>query len=47
MRFILQVSKFRLHPGVHTLYTPMYRYYTPGCTTSVHPGVYEVLQRAK
>ena len=23
LRFILQVSNFRLHPDVHTLYTPM------------------------
>ena len=31
LRFILQVSKFRLHPGVHSLYTPVYKYPTPGC----------------
>ena len=24
LRFILQVSNFRLHPDVQTLYTPMY-----------------------
>ncbi len=46
LQFILQVSNFRLHADVRSLYTPMYRYYTPWCTDVVHQGVYEVLQRA-
>ena len=46
MRFILQVSKSRLHPDVRSLYTPMYTACRPGCIRSVHPGVRKVLQRA-
>jgi len=43
LRFILQVSNFRLHPDVQTLYTPMYKFRTPGCMIVVHPGVHKVL----
>ena len=46
LRFILLVSKFRLHPGVHSLYTPMYTVCTPGCIMAVHPGLQKDLQRA-
>ena len=46
MRFILQVSNFRLYPDVQTLYTPMYTVCIPGCTIAVHPGIQEDLQRA-
>ena len=42
----LQVSNFRLHPDVQTLYTPMYMVCRPGCTIAVHPGLHEDLQRA-
>ena len=41
LRFILQVSNFRLHPDVQTLYTPMYTVCRPGCTIAVHPGIHE------
>ena len=39
MRFISQVSNFRLHPDLHISYTPVYDSNTPGCTACVHPGV--------
>ena len=44
LRFILQVSIFRLHPDVQTLYTPMYTVCRSGCIIPVHPGVWKVLQ---
>ncbi len=44
LRFILQVSNFRLHPDVHSLYTPVYTVCRSGYITSVHPGVWKVLQ---
>ena len=47
MRFILQVSKFRLHPDVRSLYTPMYRLRRPGCTSILHPGLHKDLLPAK
>ena len=46
LRFILQVSNFRLHPDVQTLYTPMYTVCRPGCIMAVHPGLQKDLQRA-
>ena len=44
LQFILQVSNFRLHPDVQTLYTPMYMVCRSGCIIPVHPGVWKVLQ---
>ena len=46
MLFILQVSNFRLHPDVHSLYTPMYTVCRSGCTNALHRGLQKVLQPA-